>query len=199
MIGARYFQAGLSGVGVLVLAGCANVAVVDDYLAAGGSPTTEFTAEDANVTLSARFDSALAEDERFMVEWLFPDGSVYLRKPVRRIGNRDDELETSMPIRGKAPARYPGRWHVGLWHGGDRLLYRSFEIREPVQTAHPLAEGFAGAAYCGPSRWHDPVISGRRSTATSAPRPGAWIGREVLEAAGAVYSGVILLTGCAPG
>lgn len=199
MIGARFFRIGLSGVIVVLHAGCTSVTVVDDHLAAGGSPTTEFTADDANATFSARFDSTLGVDETFMVEWLFPDGSVYLRKPVRRSSSHDDRLETSIPIRGKTPAGYPGLWHVSLWHEGERLVYRSFEIRESVETLGSRAADFAGLAYCGPSRWRDPAISGRPPATMRSSRPGAWIGGEVLEAAGATYSGVILLSGCAPG
>ena len=203
MIGARFLRIGLSAGIALLQVACTGVTVVDDKLtaqgAAGGATTTEFTAEEVNVTLSVRFESPLDVDETFMVEWLFPDGSVYLRKPVRSVGSEHDRLETSLPIRGKAPARYPGLWHVRLWHHGERLVERSFEIRESVHTAPPGVADFAGLAYCGPSRWHDPVISGRHSPAIMLRRPGAWIGSEVLEAVGATYSSVILLTGCAPG
>jgi hypothetical protein len=190
---------GLSGIAVALLVGCTSLAVVDDHLEAGGSATTEFSADDQAVTLSARFKPYLPAGEPLMVEWLFPDGSVYLRKPVYRSYGSDDGLETSMPIRGKAPARHPGIWHVRLWHDGEKLVNRSFEILEPGQTAASGAQRFASLAYCGPSRWNDPVISGRRSGAVASGSPGAWIGGEVLKTAGATYSGVVLLTGCAPG
>lgn len=199
MMGVRLLRVALSGATVLILAGCTNVTVVDDFLSAGGTPTTEFTADDGSVTLTARFESAIGKDQSFMVEWLFPDGSVYLRKPVRRSGGDAERLETSMPIRGKAPARHPGLWHVSLSHDGERLVDRSFEIREPLAEMNSGAADFAALAHCGPSRWHDPVISARRTKAVRPGRPGAWIGGEVLRAAGATYSGVILLTGCAPG
>jgi hypothetical protein len=183
---------------VVFLVGCASLAVVDDHLDAGGAPTTEFSADDRTVTLTARFNTHLSADERLMVEWLFPDGSVYLRKPVHRSRDSEDLLETSIPIHGKAPARHPGTWHVRLWRDGEKLVDRSFEILEPGQTLASGVQGFASLAYCGPSRWNDPVISGRRSGAAVRAFPGAWIGGEVLEAAGATYSSVVLLTGCAP-
>ena len=189
----------LSGIAVALLVGCASLAVVDERLEAGGSATTKFYADDQAVTLSARFKPDLPANEPLMVEWLFPDGSVYLRKPVHRSYGSDDRLETSMPIRGKAPARHPGIWHVRLWHDGEKLVNRSFEILEPRRTAASGAQSFASLAYCGPSRWNDPVISGRRSSVVASGRAGVWIGGEVLEAAGATYSGVVLLTGCAPG
>jgi hypothetical protein len=189
---------GLSGIVVALLVGCGSLAVVEDHLQAGGVPATEFSSDDETVTLSARFNEELAADEPLMVEWLFPDGKIYMRKPVRRSFESRDLLETSIPIRGKAPARHPGTWQVRLWHDGGKLVDRYFDIRIPAQTPASVAERFTGLAFCGPSRWNDPVISGRRSGAVTTGRPGAWIGGEVLKAAGATYSGVILLTGCAP-
>ena len=184
---------------LLLLVGCAKPSMVDDHLESGGTPAVEFSVDDKSVTLSARFDAGLAVDEPVIVEWLFPDGQVYLRKPVRRSYDSPDLIETAMPIRGKVPARYPGIWQVRLWRDGDKLVEQSFEIRKPVQTAASAGAGFASLAYCGPSRWNDPVISRRRSGSSATGVPGAWIGGGLLEAAGATYSRVVLLTGCAPG
>lgn len=184
---------------MLLLVGCTGLAIVDEHLEAGGLEGTEFFADDQSVTLSARFNRELPADEPLMVEWLFPDGSVYLRKPVHRSYDSVDLLQTSIPIRGKAPARHPGIWHVRLWHKGEGLVNRSFEILEPRRTAASGAQSFASLAYCGPSRWDDPVISGRRSGTVASGTAGAWIGGELLESAGATYSGVVLLTGCGPG
>ncbi len=189
-------RVGHYGAVAVLLVGCARPAVVDDHLVAGGAPATEFSIDDRTVTLSARFDTGLVADERLMVEWLFPDGKVYLRKPVRRSYESRDLIETSMPIRGKAPARHPGIWHVRLWRDGDKLVERSFRIRIPAQTTTSARAGFARLSYCGPSRRNDSVISGRRS-ATGVP--GAWIGHDLLKAAGAIYASVVLLSGCAPG
>lgn len=191
-------RVGLSGIAVALLVGCGSLAVVEDSLLAGGAPGTEFSSGEEMVTLSARFNEELAADEKLTVEWLFPDGRTYVRKPVRRSYQSRDLLETSIPIRGKAPGRHPGTWQVRLWHDGEKLVDRYFDIRLPSKSPASAAEGFPGLAFCGPSRWNDPVISGRRSGAGVSGRPGAWIGGEVLEAAGATYSGVILLTGCAP-
>jgi hypothetical protein len=191
-------RVGIYGVAVMVLAACSKPSLVDDSLAAGGAPTKEFSIDDQSVTLSARFSTNLAADDPLMVEWLFPDGKIYLRKPVHRSVDSLDRIETSIPIYGKAPARYPGLWRVRLWRDGDELVDRLFEIRKPVQTPASAAAGFAGFAFCGPSRWSDPVISARRSASAATGVPGAWIGTELLEAAGATYSGAVLLTGCAP-
>lgn len=191
-------RVGLYGVAIALLAACSKPSLIDDGLAAGGAPTTEFSIDDQSVTLSARFSSALTEVDPFMVEWLFPDGEVYLRKPVGGSFDNPDLIETSMPVHGKAPARYPGRWQVRLWRDGDKLVDRFFELRKPAQTPASAAAGFAGLAFCGPSRWNDPVISARRSTSTSSGVPGAWVGAALLEAAGATYSSAVLLTGCAP-
>ena len=107
-------------------------------------------------------------------------------------------ISTAIPVRGKAPSRHPGTWQVRLTRDGDPIVERSFVIRETVAQASP-GEHFAGLAHCGPSRWSDPVISARHSPAAGASGvPGAWIGGEVLEDAGATYSSVVLLTGCAP-
>ncbi len=192
-------RGGCFGVVAVILVGCAAPAVVDDRLLAAGAPAVDFSVDDRTVTLSARFDAGLAADEALMVEWLFPDGEIYLRKPVRRSYQRPDLIETSMPIRDKAPARSPGIWQVRLWRDGDKLVDRSFEIRKPAETATSAAAGFASLAYCGPSRWNDPVISARRPAPVTTRVPGAWTGGDLLKAAGATYSSVILLTGCAPG
>ncbi len=195
----RFCRVALSGVAAALLVGCASLAVEDEQLVAGGAASTEFSIDDEAVTLSAHFNADLAADEALMVEWLLPDGKLYLRKRVRRSQGNDKLLETSMPIRGKAPSRRPGTWHVRLWHDGRLLVNRSFEIQKPAQTPTSAGMGFAALAYCGPSRWSDPVISTRGSGAVASGRPGAWVGGELLEAAGPTYSSVVLLTGCAPG
>ncbi len=192
-------RVGRWGVAAALLVGCAKPSMVDDHLEAGGRPAVEFSVDDPSVTLLARFDAGLAADDPFMVEWLFPDGKIYLRRPVRRSYDSPDLIETAMPIRGKAPARYPGIWQVRLWRDGDKLAEQSFEIRAPVQTLVSAGAGFAHLAYCGPSRWDDAAISRRRSGSPATGVPGAWIGGELIEAAGATYSRVVLLTGCAPG
>jgi len=181
------------------LVACAQPSVVDDDLISNGAPATEFSGDDKSVTLSARFDAALAEDGQFMVEWLFPNGKMYLRKPVRRSPDNPDLIETTLPIRGRAPAKNPGIWQVRLWRGGDKLVDRSFEVHAPPPSAESARVRFASLAFCGPSRWSDPVISGRREATVVTRVPGAWVGNNTLDAAGAVYSGAVLLTGCAPG
>ena len=192
-------RVGCWGLAAALLAGCAKPSMVDDHLEAGGRPAVEFFADDQSVTLWARFDAGLAADDSFTVEWLFPDGKIYLRKPVRRSYESPDLIETAMPIRGKAPARYPGLWQVRLWRDGDKVAEQFFEIHPPVPSLASSGAGFASLAYCGPSRWNDPVISGRRSGSPASGVPGAWIGGGLIEAAGATYSPVVLLTGCAPG
>jgi len=187
------------GIAAALLAGCAKPALLDENLRGGGAPATEFSTGEQSVTLTARFSAALAADAPLKVEWLFPDGKVYLRKPVRRSFEDPQLVETAMPVRGKAPARYPGIWRVQLWRGDDKLVDRSFEIRRPPATAAASAALFSSLAHCGPSRWNDPVISGRRGTLDTTRVPGAWVGSALLDAAGATYSGAVLLTGCAPG
>lgn len=191
-------RAAQAGVVAALLAGCAKPALVDEDLSAGAAPATEFSVDDAWITLTARFDSALAADAPLTVEWLFPDGKVYLRKPVGRSYEDPELMETAIPVHGKAPARYPGLWHVRLWRDADKLVDRSFEIRPARDAAASAGARFAGLSYCGPSRWNDPAISGRRSE-PSARVPGAWVGDDVLGAAGATYAGAVLLSGCAPG
>ena len=185
---------GLGAALLVLLAGCAAPAVVEDHLESGGVTSSEFSADDREIVLSARFDTPLAAGETVMVEWLFPDGSIYLRKPVRRSADSDYRIDTGIPVRGKAPGRRPGIWRVKLTRDGRELVSRAFEIR-----ADGGAPEFASLAYCGPSRWNDPVISAQPSAGAVRARPGTWIGGKVLEASGATYSGAVLLTGCAPG
>ena len=192
-------RVGLCAVAAALLGACANLEVVDERLMVDGASTTDFSVDDERATLSVRFNQDLDAGDSFMVEWLFPDAKTYLRKPVRRSSVATDAIETSMPIRGKAPARHPGTWRVRLSHDGATLVDHSFEIEKAVRVDDSAAEGFAGLAHCGPSRWEDPVISGRRTQSAAGLTPGAWIGTEVLESAGATYSSFVLLTGCAPG
>lgn len=200
MFSVRIFhRVGLCAVAAALLGACSNLEVVDERLIVDGAATTELSVDDENATLAVRFNQDLDADDSFMVEWLFPDAKTYLRKPVRRSTASADTIETSMPIRGKAPARHPGIWRVRLSHDGARLVEHSFEIEAAARTHDSAAEGFAGLAYCGPSRWEDPVISGRRAGTATGLRAGAWIGGDVLESAGATYSSFVLLTGCAPG
>ena len=189
----------LCGAVIVFAVGCASPTIVEDHLASDGSVTTEFTVDDREIVLTARFDTKLAADETLMVEWIFPDGSVYLRKPVGRSAGSVYRIETDISVRGKTPARHPGIWRVNLARDGEPLVSREFEIREQSRADGSGAAEFAALAYCGPSRWNDPAISAKRSNGGVSGRPGAWIGGDVLEAAGAVYSSVVLLTGCAPG
>lgn len=179
----------------LAVAACAGPARVDDALTTRGEPATEFSADDERITLTARFEGGRPSG-RYTVEWLFPDGRVYLRKPVSADASG---ITTAIPVRGKAPSRNPGTWRVRLSRDGDPVVDRTFVIREAAARESP-GQSFAGLAHCGPSRWNDPVISARQASAGASPgMPGAWIGGEVLAAAGATYSTVVLLTGCAPG
>lgn len=191
-------RVGCCSAAVILLAGCAQPSVVDDNLAAGGASATEFSTDAPSVTFTALFNADLSARDRFMVEWLFPDGKIYLRKPVGRSDDNYALVETTMPIHGKAPARYPGRWRVRLLRGGDALAGRIFELQSPARGSTSALVAFEGLAFCGPSQWQDAVISGRRSSAAALGVPGAWVGDELLEAAGATYSSAILLTGCAP-
>lgn len=186
------FRLGGFGVVTALLAACAGPTLVADGLSADGAPGTEFPASAESVTLTARFDGRPGGGDPVVVEWRFPDGRTYLRKPVRVDGG--GAVETSMPVRGKAPARHPGIWHVSLSRGGERLVERSFAIREQA----PGTDGFAALVHCGPARWEDPVISARRAPHASSGAPGAWIGKALLDAAGATYSASVLLGGCAP-
>ena len=189
----------LAGAVLALLAGCASPAIVEDHLESNGSVATEFAIDDREIIFSARFNGKLAADEMFMVEWIFPDGSVYLRKPVGRSADSVYRVDTGISVRGKAPARHPGIWRVHLARNGERLVSREFEILEQSAEDDDEAAEFAAYAYCGPSRWNDPAISANRSDGGMSGRPGAWIGGDVLDAAGAIYSNVVLLTGCAPG
>lgn len=192
-------RAACYGVAVTILAACAKPHVVDGRLTAAGAPATDFSADDQSVTFTARFSGPLPATDRFMVEWLFPDGKIYLRNPLGRDANRHDRVETSLLVRGKAPARFPGLWQVRLWRGSEVLAERSFEVRQPAPTTQSAVAGFLSLALCGPSRWNDPVISSRRSAFAARGVPGAWVGAELLAAVGATYSRAVLLSGCAPG
>lgn len=183
----------------VLLVGCASPAIVDDHLESDGTVATEFNVGDREILLSVRFDEKLSADETFMVEWIFPDGSVYLRKPVGRSADSVYRVDTGISVRGKVPARHPGMWSVHLARNGERLMSRDFELRRQARADGAGAADFSALAYCGASQWNDPVISAKRSDAGASGRPGAWIGNDVLDAAGAIYSSVVLLTGCAPG
>ena len=128
------------GVAVTLLAACAKPHVVDDGLTDAGRPTTEFSIDDQSATFTARFSSALSARDRFTVEWLFPDGEIYLRRPLSRDREMHDQVQTRLPIHGKSPARHAGRWRVRLWRGDNALVERSFEIR-PARTQPLVRRG----------------------------------------------------------
>jgi hypothetical protein len=183
----------------LLAGGCSGLRVVDERLSEDPTylgPETGvehlqsvFSSDDVRVTLSVLFDrNPGARGRPFMAEWLFPDGTVYLRVPVRTESGSRALLVTSMHIRGEPPSRRPGIWRVRLSLEATELLEREFEIR--AAPASHLAAGatYAGAATCHQLGW----TSGGAAVRSAAT--GTWLGAEVLSTTGATYTGMILLS-----
>ena len=128
---------------IALLAGCtADDIHVSDALLAQESlheslegpdrkPRTVFTSEDEKVTLSVLFGyNRVGVYQWYRVEWIRPDGNVYLRTGTRSLFGRHDALEASMPIRGKPAGKFfPGTWKVRLFIDDRMLLEKEFEIR----------------------------------------------------------------------
>jgi len=128
---------------VMLLAGCtAGDIHVSDALLAEESlheslsgperkPRTIFSSEDEKVTLSVLFGrNFVGTYQWYRVEWVRPDGNVYLRTGTRSVFARHDALQSSMLIRGKPAGKFfPGKWKVRLFLEDRMLLEKEFEIR----------------------------------------------------------------------
>ena len=183
----------------LLAGGCSGVKVVDEHLSEDPTylgpgtgvehPQSVFSSDDVRVTLSVLFDRNPGTRGRpFMAEWLFPDGTVYLRVPVRTERGSRELLVTSMHILGEPPSRRPGIWRVRLSLEGTELLDREFEIR-----AAPASHPAAGAAHASAATCHQLGWTGGGAAIRSAAA-GTWVGGEVLSTTGATYAGMILLS-----
>jgi hypothetical protein len=208
----RFRLLALPALFVAVASGCGGASVVEDTLsddparlAAGAAPAvlkTVYVSDDDRVTLSVRFSSSVSSGERFMVEWILPDSTVYLRRPVGTRPGTGDSLVTSMSIRGEGPSRRPGTWRVRLSLAGDELLARRFEITAApeVHVSSRSAVAAFGVTVCQRIGWAD-----RGGTRHERRFPGraAWVGKDDLRARGATYEGMLLLSTaaeeCAPG
>ena len=96
-----------------------------------GKPRSVFSSNDEKVTLSVLFaHNYMGAFQWYKVEWIRPDGKVYLRKGTRSLFGRHDALEASMPIRDTPAAKFfPGKWQVRLYLEDRLLVEKAFEIR----------------------------------------------------------------------
>lgn len=149
----------MTAVFTVVVAGCtASDIHVSDALLAEASlheslagperkPRTVFFSDDKKVTLSVLFgQNYVGVYQYFRVEWIRPDGNVYLRTGTRSLFGRHDALESSMPIRGKPAGRFfPGNWKVRLFLDDRMLLEKAFEIRRVQRITDWGLESATGA------------------------------------------------------
>lgn len=173
----------------LLAGGCADVVVVEHHLSehvtavalesAPDSSRRIYSASDEQVTLTAFLDAGSGSGaRRFLVEWLLPDGRVYIRRPVRPERPGGEAVVTSMAIRGEPPSRRPGLWRVRLILEGEMLVESEFEIRDGgVESSFTTASSLGGC----------------RSRRGPIPR-SAWVGAEALRRMGESYEPAVLLS-----
>lgn len=108
---------------------------------------TIFFSDDEKVTLSVLFGyNRVGVYQWYRIEWIRPDGNVYLRSGTRSLFGRHDALESSMPIRGKPAGKFfPGKWKVRLFIDDRMLLEKDFEIRRVQRVTDWGVESAAGA------------------------------------------------------
>lgn len=158
----------IAAVASALLAGCSpgDIHVSDALLAEESlhesltgpehKPRTVFTSDDEKVTLSVLFgQNYVGAYQYYRVEWIRPDGNVYLRTGTRSLFGRHDALESSMPIRGKPAGKFfPGKWKVRLFLDDRMLLEKPFEIRRVQRVTDWGIESADGA----PRRQRSPDI-----------------------------------------
>jgi len=112
-----------------------------------GKPRSVFSSNDEKVTLSVLFaHNYMGAFQWYKVEWIRPDGNVYLRKGTRSLFGRHDALEASMPIRDTPAAMFfPGKWVVRLYLEERLLAEKGFEIRRDRRVTNWGLESAAGA------------------------------------------------------
>jgi hypothetical protein len=137
-----------------------------------GKPRSVFSSNDEKVTLSVLFaHNYVGTFQWYKVEWLRPDGKVYLRKGTRALFGRHDALEASMPIRGTPAATFfPGKWKVRLYLEDRLLVEKGFEIRRDRRVTTWGLESAEGAPRT--QRRTDicpPVLSPRGDCIDTAP------------------------------
>ena len=110
-------------------------------------PRTVFFSDDEKVTLSVLFGhNYVGVYQWYRVEWIRPDGNVYLRTGTRSLFGRHDALESSMPIRDKPAGKFfPGKWKVRLFLDDRMLLEKAFEIRRRQRITDWGLESVKGA------------------------------------------------------
>jgi len=94
-----------------------------------GKYKTIFSTSDEKVTLRVVFDTNVVGGSRvFTVEWVGPDGVVYLSEPVKTKWGSNEILLADLYIAENDPSRMPGRWQVRLLYKDDELVSRRFTI-----------------------------------------------------------------------
>ena len=123
---------------LLLAAGCSTVVEQvslsknPTYFVVGSNPGDYrdiFSVSDEKVTLRVVFAPNLVGGWRtFRVDWIAPDGSVFLSEPVKTRWGSNETLFASLHIADNQPARMPGKWSVRLFHEEEELISRSFVI-----------------------------------------------------------------------
>jgi hypothetical protein len=138
MAGTRIVLVTIAGLLMVLSIGCATRVVTvslstdPSYSWFGSSPGKYkriFSTSDEKVTLRVVFDMNFVGAIRvFTVEWIGPDGDVYLSEPVRTKWGSNRILFADLYIFEREPSRMPGRWQVRLLYEDRELVSRRFTI-----------------------------------------------------------------------
>jgi len=95
-------------------------------------PKTIYSVNDEQITYWAHLDLQLPRPfKHFRIEWVDPQGKVFLSKKIKNSYGTNDIIVTTLPIRDNYPSRIPGDWKVRIYHG-DKLLDQARFTIEPV-------------------------------------------------------------------
>lgn len=136
----RDFLALLTCVAVLAGTGCSTAvrsAVLSkeasSYIVGSrtGIPTDLFSTTDERIVLRVQLGLNLGTFYRiYRIEWIQPDGSVFLDEPIENVLGNSTIIIASLPVASNQPSRLPGQWKVRLYYKEKRLTERTFTIEE---------------------------------------------------------------------
>ena len=89
---------------------------------------TVFSPDDQQVTLHVQFDPHFQPAPKLRVDWIDPNGDIFLNRKVTTTPGNTMEMIVRLPIRDHEPSGKPGRWWVLVHHRQTLLVRKPFVI-----------------------------------------------------------------------